>query len=193
MANTVLTVSVSTARTSKFSHLLRLADNFWWWVTIRVKQSYTGAGKCICDHVFVFSSAPHSTSSLVLFQATAVQPSYWEKHRRSVKIPRWRCSTELLEGAVVKTLWIHICIGYMSQKRAMLGQFMCNWPYLEEFLCCNDVLQHLFIILACLSKQTWSNLAIFNWDCVCAELRPYLDLWSLSQSRGRHLTRMQTK
>lgn len=74
LANTVLTVSVSTARTSKFSHLLRLADNFWWWVTIRVKQSYTGAGKCLCDHVFVFSSAPHSASFLVLFQATAPQP-----------------------------------------------------------------------------------------------------------------------
>lgn len=73
LPNTVLTVSVSIARTSKFSHLLRLADNFWWWVTIRVKQSYTGAGKCICDHVFVFSSAPHSASFLFLFQATALQ------------------------------------------------------------------------------------------------------------------------
>lgn len=38
----LLVVSVSIARTSKFSHLLRLADNFWWWVTIRAKRLYLG-------------------------------------------------------------------------------------------------------------------------------------------------------
>lgn len=172
----VLTVSVSTARTSKFSHLLRLADNFWWWVTIRGKQSNTGAGKCICDHVFVFSSAPYSASFLVLFQATALRPrpvtgrntgGAWKKK----KIQNWRRWTALLGAAVVNTLKMHICIGYKTQKRAMLGQIMCNWSYLDELLCCNDVLQGATSLSFLLFYQSKHDKMLQSsiW-IVCAEL-----------------------
>lgn len=62
------------ARMSKFSHLLRLADNFWWWVTIRVKQSYLGLFKCICNHVFVISSSSHSASCFLSFSISGALP-----------------------------------------------------------------------------------------------------------------------
>lgn len=62
------------ACTSKFSHLLRLADNFWWWVTIRVKQSYLGLFKCICNHVFVVSSSSHSASCFLSFSISGTLP-----------------------------------------------------------------------------------------------------------------------
>lgn len=66
----LLTVSVSTARMSKFSHLLRLADNFWWcFVTIRVRQSYLRLVNASETVFSVFSSAsPCFFSFSLLFQ-----------------------------------------------------------------------------------------------------------------------------
>lgn len=143
LANTVLTVSVSTARTSKFSHLLRLADNFWWWVTIRGKHSYTGAGKCICDHVFFVSSAPHSASFLLFYfklphhslgLLLGETPEEHEKNKTGLiyDVARLQCSKQL-SGRHLK----NICTGYMTWGRAMVGEIMCKWPYLDELLCCN--------------------------------------------------------
>lgn len=77
----VLTVSVSTARTSKFSHLLRLADNFWWWVTIRVKQSYL---ELVSASVTMCLSSPPRLIPLLFFfyfkHLTTAWACYWERN-----------------------------------------------------------------------------------------------------------------
>ena len=86
----VLTVSVSTARRSKFSHLLRLADNFWWcFVPDGGLLSERGrAGKCICNYVFAVSSSSYTPLLLVSFLSSfyfehlyhSLGPLLGEKH-----------------------------------------------------------------------------------------------------------------
>lgn len=108
-----LAVSVSIARTSKFSHLLRLADNFWWWVTIRVKRLYLGLVSASVSMWLV--APPHLILLLVscfffffyLQQRSRAWACYWVRNGLSVLVSWIRIYDEIMTFRALRDWTIH--------------------------------------------------------------------------------------
>lgn len=93
----LLAVSVSIARTSKFSHLLRLADNFWWWVTIRAKRLYLGL---VSASVSMWLLSPLLSSCLISFCCLYLRLSISSSLAEPLPLTWWETSAECEVGFI---------------------------------------------------------------------------------------------
>lgn len=136
----VLTVSVSNARMSKFSHLLRLADHFWWCFVpdggggyYQSETTRPWVAKCICNYVFVissssFSSSPWFFSFLLLFPEAyhSLGPLLGEKHWVSVRPDVFMSQSGYM--------WSSLLMYYTSSSHSCYGDIWMDLWMIEVWL-----------------------------------------------------------